>query len=112
MSQGPTTIDSNHTIPDATITCQIALSDEYTIDEAQAALVQIAKCLNRLVGVALTKGSLSVANPITQAVIAASGNCETAAVHIAQMRQQQREQSGIVSPSMMPGPMPIRGRSN
>lgn len=114
MSQGPTTIDANHAIPDATITCQIALSDDYTIDEAQAALVSIAKCLNRLSGVALTKGTLSVANPITQAIIAASGNCETAAVHIAQVLDQRRQQSGIVSPSMMPGPMPVggRGRSN
>lgn len=112
MSNGPNIIDAKLPIENATIVCQVALTDEYTIEEAQAALVSMAKCLNRLVGVALSKGTLSVANPVTQAVIAASGNCETAAVHIAQILDQRRQQSGIVSPSMMPGPIPMRGRSN
>lgn len=109
----PTIINGTQAIPEATIIVNIALTDEYTIDEAQQALVTISVALNRMAGVALTKRSLSVANPIMQAVLSASGNCETAAVQIQQIRQQQREQSGIVQPGMVPIPMPNRGgRSN
>ena len=95
-------------IPEATIICQIALTDNYTILEAQEALTAITICLNRMAGVALTKRTLSMANPIMQSVLTASGNCETAAAQIAQIRQQQLEQSGIVTPSMRPGPIPIK----
>lgn len=81
---------------------QLKETTKLTIWEAESTLADIAKDLNKLVGLLLISEDVSVANPIMLSVCQSAQFAEQAVVQIKNSQQGQISQSKIAMPQMMP----------
>lgn len=76
-----------------------------TMFEAEGILAEIAKDLNKMVGLLLVGENVSVAAPMMLSICQAAQFAEQAVVQIRQGLQNQQAQNRIQVPQMVPGPM-------